>query len=145
MVTLPKASGHAYRSEIIDAYRPREDRPDHIEDFLCYLHMGQWFGWKKGAEPRKQYANLVLTPIVCWNMERIANPITELPTEQECNDGLKALQDIWDLENASWKSARKSGYPTIQEQLDMQYHDKKDGTTTWVDAIQAIKDANPKS
>ena len=36
-------------------------------------------------------------------------------------------------------------YPSITEQLDMQYHDKKDGTTTWEDAIQAVKDANPKA
>ena len=35
-------------------------------------------------------------------------------------------------------------YPSIGDQLDMQYHDKKDGTTTWEDAIQAVKDAHPK-
>ena len=33
----------------------------------------------------------------------------------------------------------------IQEQLDMQYHDEVNGTTTWKDAIQAVKDANPKA
>ena len=35
-------------------------------------------------------------------------------------------------------------YPSIEDQLDMLWHDKKDGTTTWEDAVQAIKDANPK-
>jgi|TARA_R110002074_G_scaffold37371_1_gene101440 hypothetical protein len=40
---------------------------------------------------------------------------------------------------------RVKAYPSITEQLDMQYHDKKDGTTTWEDAIQAVKDANPKA
>ena len=35
-------------------------------------------------------------------------------------------------------------YPSISDQLDMQYHDKKDGTTTWEDAVQAVKDAHPK-
>jgi len=39
---------------------------------------------------------------------------------------------------------RKRAYPEIVEQLDMMYHDKKDGTTTWEDAIQSIKDDNPK-
>ena len=39
---------------------------------------------------------------------------------------------------------RQKAYPSIADQLDMQYHDKKDGTTTWEDAIEAIKDANPK-
>jgi len=40
---------------------------------------------------------------------------------------------------------RQMAYPTIQEQLDMQYHDAVNGTTTWKDAIQAVKDANPKA
>ena len=35
-------------------------------------------------------------------------------------------------------------YPSIQDQLDMLWHDKKDGTTTWEDAVQAVKDAHPK-
>lgn len=40
---------------------------------------------------------------------------------------------------------RRSKYPSIQDQLDMMYHDQVDGTTTWKDAIQAIKDAHPKN
>ena len=39
---------------------------------------------------------------------------------------------------------RKMAYPTWREQLDMQFHDQVNDTTTWKDAIQAIKDANPK-
>tara|TARA_R100000687_G_C6418675_1_gene149896 strand:- start:158 stop:508 length:351 start_codon:yes stop_codon:yes gene_type:complete len=39
---------------------------------------------------------------------------------------------------------RKGGYPETEDQLDMMWHDKKDGTTTWEDAVQAIKDAHPK-
>jgi len=35
-------------------------------------------------------------------------------------------------------------YPTIQEQLDMQYHDMMNGTTTWKDAITAEKTRIPK-
>ena len=33
---------------------------------------------------------------------------------------------------------------SITDQLDMIWHDKKDGTTNWEDKIQAIKDAHPK-
>ena len=36
-------------------------------------------------------------------------------------------------------------YPSIQEQLDMQYWDNVNGTTTWEDAIAKIKADNPKS
>ena len=35
-------------------------------------------------------------------------------------------------------------YPCIAEQLDMQYWDKKNGTTTWVDAIAKVKTDYPK-
>lgn len=40
--------------------------------------------------------------------------------------------------------ARAPLYPSLQEQLDMQYWDSVNGTTTWADAIAAVKAANPK-
>ena len=40
---------------------------------------------------------------------------------------------------------RARAYPSIQEQLDMQYKDAVDGTTTWKDAIAKVKADNPKS
>lgn len=40
---------------------------------------------------------------------------------------------------------RQMAYPTIQEQLDMQYKDAVDGTTTWKDAIAQVKADNPKA
>ena len=39
---------------------------------------------------------------------------------------------------------REDVYPSIQDQLDMQYWDKKNGTTTWVDAVAKVKSDNPK-
>jgi len=38
----------------------------------------------------------------------------------------------------------RGGYPSIGDQMDMQYHDLVNGTTTWQDAVQAVKDAHPK-
>ena len=35
-------------------------------------------------------------------------------------------------------------YPSIQEQLDMQYWDKVNGTTNWEDAIAKVKANTPK-
>jgi len=43
-----------------------------------------------------------------------------------------------------YKINRASAYPSIQEQLDMQYHDTVNGTTTWKDAIAKVKSDNPK-
>ena len=39
---------------------------------------------------------------------------------------------------------RRRAYPSMGDQLDMIYHDQVDGTTTFKDAIKAIKDAHPK-
>ena len=39
---------------------------------------------------------------------------------------------------------RDRTYPSIQEQLDMQYWDNVNGTTTWKDAIAKVKADNPK-
>jgi len=39
---------------------------------------------------------------------------------------------------------RKEAYPSLEDQADMQYWDVVNGTTTWQDAIKAVKDAHPK-
>lgn len=39
---------------------------------------------------------------------------------------------------------RADAYPPIGDQLDMMYHDKMDGTNTWVDCITAVKKKYPK-
>jgi len=39
---------------------------------------------------------------------------------------------------------RATVYPSIQEQLDMQYWDKVNGTTNWEDAIAKVKSDTPK-
>ena len=44
----------------------------------------------------------------------------------------------------SHRRPRYKAYPTMQDQMDMMWHDKKNDTTTWEDAVQAVKDANPK-
>ena len=49
-----------------------------------------------------------------------------------------------ELSKLDYKDKRVAEYPTIQDQLDMQYWDKKNGTTTWVDAIAKVKSDNPK-
>ena len=40
---------------------------------------------------------------------------------------------------------RAKEYPSIQDQLDMQYWDGINSTTTWADAIAKVKTDNPKS
>jgi len=54
----------------------------------------------------------------------------------------KAIDDEYAAKK--YQRDRASEYPTLQDQLDMQYWDKKNGTTTWVDAIAKVKSDNPK-
>jgi hypothetical protein len=46
-------------------------------------------------------------------------------------------------ERKTIREQRKIAYPSIQEQLDMMYHDKVEGTTLWVDTIAAVKSEFP--
>ncbi len=39
---------------------------------------------------------------------------------------------------------RDKAYPSWKDQLDMQYHDLVDGTTTWKDAVDVVKNKYPK-
>ena len=50
-----------------------------------------------------------------------------------------------DVIEPSYVELRMAAYPSMVDQLDMQYWDGVNGTTTWADAIQAVKDAHPTS
>ena len=72
-----------------------------------------------------------------WNAED-----KEMPTSETLNTFAVAAQKLVDdnliIEN------RRSEYPSLQEQMDMQYWDEINGTTTWKDAITKVKTDNPK-
>jgi|TARA_B100000073_G_scaffold299812_1_gene265878 hypothetical protein len=50
----------------------------------------------------------------------------------------------WDEQENGYKSARQEAYGSIADQLDMQYWDAVNGTTTWKDHITQVKTDNPK-
>lgn len=62
------------------------------------------------------------------------------PTE----DQIAAWRVEYDLAYRQKLAIRKRVYPSIIDQLDMMYHDKMEGTTTWQDAITAVKEAYPR-
>ena len=103
-------------------------KANHIEDYLVTVREGQWFGWSDSKN--KVYANLVV------------HDGGSKPTEKECTDGLKALQDNWESENNSYRSKRRAEYPSYGEQLDYIYHH---GVAKWkTDIVQPVKDKFPK-
>ena len=72
-----------------------------------------------------------------WNLD-IAQPTAEqIASYETAGNTAEALQTV--LNN------RATSYPTIQEQLDMQYWDGINNTTTWKDAITKVKTDNPKN
>jgi hypothetical protein len=52
------------------------------------------------------------------------------------------LQTTYD--NNKYQRDRSTAYPSISDQLDMQYWDKVNSTTTWQTAIAKVKSDNPK-
>ena len=67
---------------------------------------------------------------------------TTKPTESEIQAEITRLQAEYDANE--YQRQRATVYPSIQEQLDMQYWDKVNGTTTWQDAIAKVKTDIPK-
>lgn len=66
-----------------------------------------------------------------------------LITKEEA-DALLAQQRQTVFSLLPYSQKRLGEYPSIQEQLDMQYWDLVNGTTTWQDAINAVKAKYPK-
>ena len=119
-------------------------KANHIEDYLVTVREGQWFGWSDSKN--KVYANLVV------------NDGGSKPSESDCTNGLKALQDEWDEKNKQYKLERvlgvgtTAGYESISNQLDQLYHDMKDGklgvaatTGSWFVGISSVKTAIAKT
>ena len=64
------------------------------------------------------------------------------PTDAEIDAEVTRLQAEYD--DNEYQRQRATVYPSIQDQLDMQYWDKINGTTTWQDAIAKVKTDVPK-
>ena len=71
-----------------------------------------------------------------WNLS-IAQPTAEqLASYETAGNTAETLGAV--LNN------RAKEYPTWQDQMDMQYKDLLNGTTTWKDAVAKVKTDNPK-
>ena len=80
---------------------------------------------------------------------------TFIPIDEGNRDYQQFIQDVAeqgigivegpDVVEPSYAELRMKEYPSREEQFDMQYHDQVNGTTTWRDTIQAIKDKYPKT
>ena len=71
-----------------------------------------------------------------WNVSGVAQP-----TYEQLN-AVDSAADLEERQNAV-RATRKNAYGDLGSQLDMQYWDNVNGTTTWKDHVAAVKTANP--
>jgi hypothetical protein len=72
-----------------------------------------------------------------WLSDGVAKPSKDAVLAE-----VARLQAEYDAKQ--YQRDRVAEYPSIQEQMDMQYWDAINGTTTWQDAINAVKTKYPK-
>tara|TARA_R100000541_G_scaffold27027_1_gene36358 strand:- start:2097 stop:2387 length:291 start_codon:yes stop_codon:yes gene_type:complete len=77
-------------------------RANHIEDYLAQLHTGQWFGWSDAKN--KVYANLI-----------IHDDSKSKPSEADCTNGLKTLQDNFDTAKTNATNKKASGKQKLKD------------------------------
>ena len=87
----------------------KDGRPDHIEDALCVIQVGQWFTWSDSKN--KIYKNIRLVSKVWIDEKEVDNPITEIPSESTINEKLKEIQTAWD----SAKDKKVTGINKLKE------------------------------
>jgi hypothetical protein len=102
-------------------------------------------------EIEQAIASLVNTPIsyyvedgvlTGWDISEEKTGIPQ-PTDSEITAELNRLQAEFDSQQ--YARDRASAYPSLTDQADMAYWDRKNGTTTLDDAITAVKSAYPKT
>ena len=71
-----------------------------------------------------------------WNISGVAQP-----TDEQLN-AVDSAADLEERQNAV-RATRRTAYGDLGSQLDMQYWDNVNGTTTWKDHVAAVKTANP--
>ena len=92
----------------------------------------------RALEPKSQFSNgHAGYDSIIWHSKDI-----EKPTEEECNAKLAELQAEYNAQ--AYARSRATEYPSIQEQLDLQYWDKVNSTDKWGEAVKAVKDKYPK-
>jgi phytoene dehydrogenase-like protein len=86
------------------------------------------------------YPNVIAIDDTAGAIDKDGNqvPVVQLDYEAE----VARLQAEYDAQ--AYARARAEAYPSWQEQMDMMYHDQTEGSRTWLDAVEAVKEAYPK-
>jgi len=71
-----------------------------------------------------------------WNLNIAKPTLAQLDAYEAQANKVERINNI--------KSQRANNYPSLADQLDMQYWDKINGTNKWQQAINAVKQKYPK-
>ena len=71
-----------------------------------------------------------------WNVSGVTKP-----TDSQLS-AVDSAADLSERQDAA-RAARRTAYGDLGSQLDMQYHDAVDSTTTWKDHVAKVKSDNP--
>jgi len=88
-----------------------------------------------------------MTTRMVYNAEFPNGKRVNFTAEENTARELVAIEDAKKFKESQaneYARIRATEFPALAEQLDMQYHDQLDGTTTWKDAIAKVKSDNPK-
>ena len=86
------------------------------------------------------YPNVVSIDDTAGAMDKDGNQVPIVQSDYEAE--VARLQAEYDSQ--AYARARAEAYPSWQEQMDMMYHDQTEGSRTWLDAVEAVKEAYPK-
>jgi len=83
--------------------------------------------------------------MITYTWQDVGDENNKILTQEE----KQTIADKWNANEQAkasiqWKINRENEYPSWQDQMDMQYHDKVNGTSTWQTAIAKVKSDNPK-
>ena len=86
------------------------------------------------------YISTTTDRITGWDVAEVKTDIAR-PTDAEIATEVTRLQAVYDSQ--LYARSRKAKYDLLNQD-EMRFDDVKNSTTTWVDAIDAIKAAHPK-
>tara|TARA_X000000368_G_scaffold297608_1_gene237015 strand:- start:278 stop:574 length:297 start_codon:yes stop_codon:yes gene_type:complete len=92
------------------------------------------------AAIRKAYPNVVIVDDGAGAFDSSNNSVT---LEQSKVDAARVAIDA-EKAAVKYKTERADSFASIGDQLDMQYWDAINGTTTWKDHVAKVKSDNPK-
>jgi len=98
--------------------------------------LAQWKKQKKASHPSlTKNVNGVSSTLSTAEYNKTIDEWAQVSFDKEVETALIADGG----QSAKYAQYRVDAYPSIGDQLDMQYHDSVNGTTTWADAIAAVK------